>query len=362
MPGDLAPELHPGRMTAFILAALWACVPGMTGGYFFPKAAMAGLGMLLYWLRDHPRSILFLAVMSASAAGSIVPSFSLMGVPGVWTLGLLQVTTLLLLMTMPTNGRWLRWAGVALSVHALLQVAGLDPLIPLSTLPSGARAIAWIGSPIDLGALLAMAAPVSGPYLPLVLAGIWATGSRGALLAVVFAFGSWRIRLLLLPLLLWPFLSTQGKDIARVEMVKIAWRGFAERPVLGQGLNTYDEIFAKYRTERLVKATRPGYRQHHAHNDILEMLCSTGILGLLAYLILLWPLRHNQSLVALFVLMKFNPVSFEVLAVAALVAANELRKRNAPSSLQTIGSDSLVSGAAPSLPYPPEQALARNLF
>ena len=297
--------------------------PGLRGGFFFPKVAMVGLGMILYWLRGSPRSLIFLAAMAASARYSLDPHWSVWGIPGGWTYGLIEITAYLLLMTMPTNDRWLRLAGIGLSIHALLQVAGYDPIV--SALPYG-RAIAWIGTPVDLSTILAMAAPVSGPYLPIVLAGIWACGSRGAAVAVLFAFASNRMRWFLLPLLLAPIFSPLGKDIARVEMIKIAWGGFLQHPWLGNGPNTYDEIFAKNRTQRLVEATYPAYRQSHAHNDILEMLCSTGIIGLIAYLILLWPLRHNQSLVALFVILKYNPVSFEVFCVAALIAANELHR------------------------------------
>lgn len=340
-------------MSAFILAAFWAAVPQIPAGFLLPKIAVILFGMLVTTLWDNKRGLLLLGVMCLSTLHSVNVEDSAVGAPGAWTYGIVPVVVYLLLMRMPTEKPWLRWAAIGLSVHALIQMSGLEP-------PPQGRAVAWIGSPIDLGALLAMAAPVSGAWLPLVLAGIWATGSRGALLAVAFAFGSNKVRILLLPLLFLPFFLSQPKDIARQEMARIAWRGFLEKPWLGHGPATYRHTLQRLRTERLDAAARPSYKQQHAHNDILDMLCSTGLLGLTAYLLLLWPLRRNQSLVALFVVMKFNPLGFEVLCAAALIAANELRKRNAPAGLQTLGGDSLVSN--PSLPYPPGQALARSLL
>lgn len=305
-------------MTPFILAAFWAAVPQIPAGFLIPKIAVILAGMLLSVLWQNKRGLLLVAVMGLSTIRSVNQEWSLLGFPGFWAYGLAATVVYLLLTRMPTERPWLRWAGIGLSIHALVQVSGLEPF----PLPHG-RAIAWIGSPVDLGALLAMAAPVSGPWLPLVLLGIGACWSKGAGLAVLFAFASNRMRLILLPLLFIPFFVSSRSEVARQELGKIAWQGFLERPWLGHGPNTFNAVFTRLKTDRLRQAVGETYSQQHAHNDILEMLCSTGILGLLAYLFLLWPLRHNQSLVALFVVMKYNPVGFEVLCAAALIAANE---------------------------------------
>lgn len=313
-------------MSAFVLAALWACVPTLYAGFVMPKIVLILAGMVFYQLRSQWRSLLFLAVMLVSLWLSDNQTLSLLGFEKDWSYGVLAIICYLLLMTMPTKGNWLKWAGVGLSIHALLQLYGLDPLIPIEVLPGG-RSYAWIGSPVYLSAILAMAAPASGRFLPLVLVGIAAAGSRGAILAVAFALAGKKLRIVMLPLLFAPFFLSAPKDQARVEMAKVAWQGFKERPWFGHGPNTFSPVLDRLKTERLKAVVRLDYMQQHAHNDILEALCSTGILGLIAYLLLIWPLRRNASLVALFVVMKFNPVSFEVLAVAALIAANELRPR-----------------------------------
>lgn len=342
-------------MSPFIFAAFWAFLPTV-GGTVYPKIAVILFGMGVYALRDNRRGLFLLAAMAVSSVHSANLEWSLIGMAGFWTYGMASVFCYLLLMGMPTKLNWLRWLGVALSVHALVQVlAGWDPLFDMKALQYG-RAAAWIGSPIDLGAILALAAPAAGPWLPLILAGIWACGSRGAALGVLFAFASNRMRLLLLPLLLVPLFMTKPKDVARAELARVAWRGFLEAPWFGHGPNTYATVLDRLRTPRLDAAVGTGYRQAHAHNDILEALCSTGIVGLVAYLLLLWPLRRNRSLVALFIVMKFNPVPFEVLAAAALIAANELWKRECPvGSSNPRGRFSFVPDN-PSLPYPPEQA------
>jgi O-antigen ligase len=306
-------------MVPTILLALWAFSPSMPFGFLTPKIGVMAAGAVAYALRSKPRALALLAVLVASTLTSIDPSVSFYGYPGFWTYGLLPVAFFCLLTTIPTGKAWLKWAGVALSVHALAQVAGLDPFIPAAKLQFG-RAVAFNGSPVDLGAILAMAAPLAGGWLPLILAGIWATGSRGALLAVAFAMGSKRVRLLLLPLLFVPLFLTAPKDVARIEMYKMAWRGFLERPFLGNGPNTFAHVFVNFKTPRLVSAVGDSYLQQHAHNDILEALCSVGLLGLAAYLFMVWPMLRSPSLLALFVILKYNPVSFEVLCVAALIA------------------------------------------
>jgi len=304
-------------MTLAILAALWA-------GVAAPKLWLVGLGMIWYWLRGNPRALVVLVVLLLSTRTSIVPGWSAYGLPGDWAYGFVPILCYLLLTTMPLRSTaWLKWAGVALSVHALVQVAGLDPYVPV--LPAG-RAIAWVGTNINLAAILAMAGPVSGPFLPIILAGVWACGSRGALFAIVFAMAPSKLRWALAAMMLaFMLLSPAPKDIARVEMVRIAWRGFVASPWLGNGPSTYEAVFTKGRTKRLDAAVGTGYMQGYAHNDIAEALCSTGILGLLAYLCFIWPLRRCASLVSLFVFMKFNPAGFDVFCVAALIAANEMR-------------------------------------
>ncbi len=354
MPPDLDADSLTPRVTPFLIASYWACLPSFPGGFVFPKMAGILLWMLIYALRHHRRAQAFLLVAAFSAAYSINPTLSVIGLPGFWTYGLMSMACYCLLMTMDIGTSWLKWLGVLLSIHALAQQLNLDPLVGKAVLQSG-RSVAWIGSPIDLGALLAMAAPVSGAWLPLILMGLLASGSRGAMLAVLFAFGSNRARLLLLPLLFIPLVLKSPKDVARVELCKTAWTGFKERPWLGQGPNTFTLVFDRLKTKRLVEVVEPNYRQAHAHNDLFEMLCSTGILGLIGYLLLLWPLRRSQSLVALFVVLKYNPVSFEVLAAAALIAGHELAKRGGQGVFKPQGPASLVS---PSAPYPPEQALA----
>ena len=317
-------------MVPTILLALWSFTPQM--GFLLPKIAVMATGAVAYALRTKPRALVLLAIMAASTLTSIAPSVSFYGYPDFWTYGLLPVTFFCVLTTISTGKDWLKWAGVALSVHALAQIAGLDPFVSAEKLQFG-RAVAYNGSPVDLGAILAMAAPLAVGWLPLVLAGIWATGSRGALLAVAFAMGSKRVRLLLLPLLFVPLFLKAPKDVARVEMYKMAWSGFLERPFLGHGPNTFAFIFTERKTPRLVEAVGSAYLQQHAHNDILEALCSVGLLGLAAYLFMVWPMLRSQSLVALFVILKYNPVSFEVLCVAALIAAqlDEPVKESSPA-------------------------------
>src|SRR5262249_17251877 len=66
---------------------------------------------------------------------------------------------------------------------------------------------------------------------------------------------------------------TQSK---RASMRPGAWRIFLDHPVLGTGLGTLQQVYPPYET------LYDGKIVNHAHNDYLELLAETGILGGLA--------------------------------------------------------------------------------
>lgn len=318
-------------MSAFALLSFWACAPHAQAGFVWPKILVLALGALACALQSRPAWLLALAVAAAAAWWGDNPALSVVGFPGEWTGGLLALAFYALLTLLPTRLPWLKWAGIALAAHAVAQYAGLDPLIKLGGLDER-HAVTWVGSHVDTGALLAMAAPVVGwGWLPLVAAGLLACKARGAMLGAAFALTPGRWRWAYVPLLMVPFFLHSPKDVARRQLWLIAARGYAERPLLGHGPETYRLTLDRLKTPALVAAVGPGYEQSHAHDDLLEVLHGAGVLGLLAYALLVWPLLADPSLLALFVDLKFNPVSFEVLSAAALVAANVYRDREGDS-------------------------------
>lgn len=63
----------------------------------------------------------------------------------------------------------------------------------------------------------------------------------------------------------------------------------------------------------------PGHSQAQAHNDVLCVASTMGVLGLAAFGWLLLSLPLTPALVALFISMKTNPVSAEVFVLAAVL-------------------------------------------
>lgn len=84
---------------------------------------------------------------------------------------------------------------------------------------------------------------------------------------------------------------TEGR---RVEMAKDSWRIFLDHPILGTGLGTLQEVFPRYET------LYDGLVVNHAHNDYVEALAETGLIGGLfglAFLVLLF--REARTRLAL---------------------------------------------------------------
>lgn len=262
--------------------------------------------------------------------------------------------------------------GSMTGAYAALQTLGLDPFLK-AALPSGGRAVSTLGSPVDLGAFLVLLLPLALHWtvarsrasgllaLSAISSGVIASGSRGAWLAaaagvLVYLGVAAKARPRAPRAALLAGLVALGvaglsagvlaqrarrpADSARVEVWKTAWDAFQRQPWLGSGPDTFEQVFRRHRSEAFVRSmSSTTHFQAHAHNDLLQTLATSGALGAAAYLyllVLLWratlarlgePAARataaalGAGLLALFINMKFNPVSLEVLALAAVLCA-----------------------------------------
>lgn len=78
----------------------------------------------------------------------------------------------------------------------------------------------------------------------------------------------------------------------RVLIYKEAWNQFKEKPIKGFGFNGYKFNSVKRNIEggnkNLNYLEKNAYSQAHAHNNILDILCTTGILGAVSYMSMLF--------------------------------------------------------------------------
>ncbi|MFC1679612.1 O-antigen ligase family protein [Elusimicrobiota bacterium] len=258
--------------------------------------------------------------------------------------------------------------------YAVLQALGLEISPNVGPLPGG-RAVSFMGNAVFLGAYLAVASPVAlhlavaakggGRVLAVlgflgVCAGIVASTSRGALLAAFCACGAYLLmtrgpRIPKLSRGQWVAAAAAGliavlavgvrymsrdttqANRSRAALYGIGWRAFRDRPLLGSGPDTFEWGFRRHRSEAYIRSRRPGEFKTHAHNDLLQALSTAGVLGLGAYLFAVvwlalfgWRRVRREggrdgpdgallaALVALFIVMKFNPPHLAAMALAAL--------------------------------------------
>lgn len=316
----------------------------------------------------------FFGAAAVSAAFSIDRPVSVLGHHGFYSYGLLAGAVYLGLYFAASSGLGSGGApyfrAVALSsglcaLFGALQWAGLPVTMALEkALPEG-RVYSTLGSPVYLGAVLALALPLcaglwagAGRDRALGLfagafcaAGLLLTQSRSAWLGAaaglaVWAWASGRAdgrRLLwpaaglaagLLALGLWSRASGAA-DSARVQLWKSAVAVAARRPLVGAGVGAFENAFRRERSEDFVRILGGKAGQASAHNDVLEVAATTGLVGLAAYLWCVWGLlgavrgaladpetradaaAAAGALAALFVAAKFNPTPFAALVAAA---------------------------------------------
>lgn len=80
---------------------------------------------------------------------------------------------------------------------------------------------------------------------------------------------------------------------------KIAWKGFWERPILGYGPENFKYPFDAYFDPALISFGLPETYFDKPHNIFLEYLVCGGLIGLIAYVVLLtsafWTIRRSQN-------------------------------------------------------------------
>jgi len=98
---------------------------------------------------------------------------------------------------------------------------------------------------------------------------------------------------------------------------RAGWQAFKEKPVLGWGMENYNSAFNKYFDPSYYNLTKTGTYFDRAHNIVIELLATSGIIGLLSYFF--------AAGVILFILfksrLKFSIPVREIKALIALLAA-----------------------------------------
>lgn len=325
-----------GLYIALVVASL-ACAPWLNDSFGMVKVATAWLGIAIAWLAmpapgrtqmDAPIA-LALAALAASAAVSVSPALSVSGFQSQPFHGLLALAAVP--MVFYAAQQWREGPAQCCAVVAIASAVACAielalPCLPPFHLLTGNRAVGTIGAPPFLGAVMAVCLPACvamGGRLgragaACAIFAIMACGSRGPLLAAgaglgayLVALGAIRARWVVLGLslaLLALFGRSATSDAMRLETWAVALRGGLERPILGWGPDTFFVVNAA----RLPAGSATF--QASAHNDLLQAWATTGALGLAAYAWLWWSALRAAtpavlgSLVALFVVAKFNPV------------------------------------------------------
>lgn len=396
-PSPAPPPAAPARAERWglglaLAGSLLAVSPMQSAIYSIPKLVAMSAGVLLAWAAlvrrgapgratplDRPL-LACAAALLASFAASSDPFLSFIGRYQMFSLGVLPLALLgaffyaAVRSGQPEEPRPLlrlcAAAGIVMGLHALFQAAGVEPIAYLpDKFPQG-RAVGTLGNPAYLGACLTALFPLAlGLALEkdgrdrwlgaaasvFVLAGLFASGSRGAFLgaalgAAVYLGLSGRLRASR-GRLLWAgglalvlaagfaaslrLRRVAASDSARVAMWRAALAAVPSAPWLGSGPDTFEGLLRRARNDDFIRAVGPTAGQANAHNDLVQALTTTGALGLAAYAWLIgalaalcWRARGDPAraaaagaLAGLFLQAKLNPVPLPGMVLAALCAA-----------------------------------------
>lgn len=391
---SVSPPPAPARwaLGLALSGSLLAVSPFHAASYSLPKLVALSAGALLAWAilakrgvpaRSTPLDRPLLACAAVLIASFVVSTdlfLSFIGRYQMYSLGLLPLALCAAFFYAAVRSgqpedplpllRLCAVVAIVMGVHAMLQAAGVEP-VPFMPhkFPQG-RAVGTLGNPVYLGACLVALFPLTlglaldkagqdrwlgGAGALGVLAGLFASGSRGAFLgaaagAVICLWLAGRLRApsgrrvwtgaIIVILLAGLGASMRLRrfsvsDSARLAMWDSALKAARRAPWLGSGPDTFEGVLRRGRTDDFIRALGPNAGQANAHNDILQALTTMGVLGLAAYLWLAWALAvlawrsrgdpyraaAAGALAGLFIQAKVNPVPLPGMVLAALCAA-----------------------------------------
>lgn len=223
------------------------------------------------------------------------------------------------------------WTGLLVSIYAILQILGIDFVSWLEPAHLTGRAFSFLGQPNFLACFLILILPLSF-YLFLTstdksryiwvlifileLAALLFTGSRAAvavficssiillffvfiknkkisLLKLSFFLGG--VFLVLITFLAILFFSNKdrfleianpkrGSLLVRQELLVSGFKAFLKKPLLGYGLENQSQAYAPYYKVDWAYYAQPNTYSDRAHNIFLDILLTSGILGLIVFL------------------------------------------------------------------------------
>lgn len=232
-------------------------------------------------------------------------------------------------------------SGFFVSIYAILQILGLDFISWSEPAALTGRAVSFLGQPNYLACWLVIVIPFSaylffikknkaerfvwlGTFIFELLA-LFATGSRATffiflLTSVIWLFWSlfrknklstkkiWLI-IVLGVLIFSSFLTflaitqkarlselidlKKGSMAVRFDLWQTGLQSFYKKPLLGYGLENQKEIYVTYYKTDFALFARPNTYSDRAHNLILDILLTTGIIGLLIFGYFLYKVFYN---------------------------------------------------------------------
>lgn len=225
---------------------------------------------------------------------------------------------------------------VGAALAGLLALIQLVPACPFHGLVPSGRAIGTIGSPPFLGCMLALAAPLGGAWaMPVIVLALLATRSKAAIIgAIAGVCVRWPKRAWIVGAVV-PIaavaLNRGASDTMRIYIWGIAWKAFLAHPLLGVGADNFGDAFITLRGPAWTEAGGRGLSgAENAHNLILNILATGGVLGLATRGYLTWkawPLvRHRPGLLAscasVLAYSMFNPVPVMAWCILAFMVGS----------------------------------------
>jgi hypothetical protein len=319
----------PGQAKMIDLVALapLASVPHFRFPYALTKLLLIAVGVV-FCARKRPIPLPVICLWSWCALSALLSSDRKLAMTGIlndWGQGLLGISIVVL----TYRGATARAIGIVRSVGSAIAVLALFE-VAWAKSPILGRACGPIGSPVHTGELMALLIPgASLAQLPLLLAGLAATKCRSAALAAACGFlyarrqGKVALLVLLVCLGAW-WLKKAGSESDYQRLW--AWRAAISEPfsLKGRGPGCFVRVWMEHGEKKA------HYVHVSAHNDLLEVLTTIGLIGFSLYVwAWSWASRRLMcaELLVLFLLLKFNPLSLEIAAVAVLMIGAQVERR-----------------------------------